>query len=220
MVERNICRTYDQLMLYTKAYVLYVCGAVLFPTSNRNTVHPKYLMLLDRVEDIQTYAWGAGVLAYLYRALHKETRRNSTSIYGCLTLLQVWAYERIRPGRPLPRPRSGRLIPRARAWAYSLDDNYDNRRENPHHHLVFYWVEIECMEAGEVNWRPYDRFDEHLGWDFFEARLAGSARVPLIHFDIVEYQMPDRVMRQFDQKQSIPEPAQDMIDLRAQKKNK
>lgn len=64
------------------------------------------------------------MLAYLYRVLHKATRKKTKSVYACITLLQIWAYERIRSGRPLQRPRSGRLIPRARAWAYSVDYRY------------------------------------------------------------------------------------------------
>lgn len=40
----------------------------------------------------------------------------------------------------------------------------------------------------------------------WEAHFAGLARVPLLCYDIVEYQHPERVLRQFGLPQGIPPP--------------
>ena len=61
--------------------------------------------------------------------------------------------------------------------------------------------------------------DDITGFNF-EGRLLGSGGVPLIHFDIVEFQMPDRVMRQFGFMQGIPSTAKNHGDLRKEKKFK
>ena len=74
---------------------------------------------------------------------------------------------------------------------------------------------VRGMHEGEVVWEPYEyylhpdrdlappiiRQDEHLWY----------ARVPMVHFWMVEWHYPDRVMRQFGRWQRIPPlpPAQD-----------
>ena len=50
--------------------------------------------------------------------------------------------------------------------------------------------------------------------------MAGSGRVPLIHFDIVEYQMPDRVMRQYRYLQGISSPVERHEFLRVPREQK
>lgn len=75
--------------IYTKAYVMYILGRILFSSSSRNVVHPRYLLFLENVTEISEYAWGAAVLACLYRSLHKASRRGAKALNGCSTLLQV-----------------------------------------------------------------------------------------------------------------------------------
>lgn len=49
----------------TQAYMLFVIGAVLFPTSSRSYVHPRYIQPLLHLREICNYAWGAALLAHL-----------------------------------------------------------------------------------------------------------------------------------------------------------
>ncbi|XP_063941643.1 uncharacterized protein LOC108198076 [Daucus carota subsp. sativus] len=49
-------------------------------------------------------------------------------------LLQLWAYERLLPGRPVIARGLERVWPRARAWAEPVE----GRRVNPHHHVRQY----------------------------------------------------------------------------------
>lgn len=49
----------DIIMLYTQAYVLYLCGAVLFPTESKNIANIRYIQILFNPHKIRKYAWGA-----------------------------------------------------------------------------------------------------------------------------------------------------------------
>lgn len=77
----------DLVRIHTKAYVQFVLGKILFLNPNRNVCHPRYLLFLDDVTKITEYAWGAAVLAGLYRNLNKATHISATAIGGCATLL-------------------------------------------------------------------------------------------------------------------------------------
>lgn len=77
----------ETVVTYTKAYVLFVIGKVLFTFSNRDVVHARYILFLRDIDKICTYAWEAAVLACLYRSLHKATRIDAKNISGYLTFL-------------------------------------------------------------------------------------------------------------------------------------
>ncbi|KAL6316687.1 hypothetical protein AAG906_019618 [Vitis piasezkii] len=46
------------------------------------------------------YSWGSAVLAHLYRELCRASLDGATDIAGCVTLLQLWSWERLHLGRP------------------------------------------------------------------------------------------------------------------------
>ena len=196
--------------VYSLAYVLFVIGSVLFPSSSGDVVHAKYLQLLIEHTDIISYAWGAGVLGYLYRGLYKACRKRVMSLEGCLTLVQLWSYERLVPGRPRIAPGEELTWPRALAWGVPLEDRYDN----PHHHLRVYRGYFDTFDHRWLTWEPYAQF-YMTDYDEFEVgRHSGLSRVPLLHWNIVEYHMSDRVLRQFGVLQHIPGPPVDMWELR------
>ena len=70
----------------------------------------------------------------------------------------------------------------------------------------------------KVIWRPYARFTDFIiegesayglnpcYWEELEELHTGLARTPLIHFEIIEYQMPDRVSKKFYDDCEVPEP--------------
>lgn len=140
-------------VVYTRGYVLYIIGAILFPTSNRNVVHPRYIQFLQQPDQIIDYAWGAAVLAHLYRALSKSVKKSCTSFNGCAMLLQLWAWERLNPGAPEIAPHLQLWWPRALAWAEPMT----RRRVNPHHHTGSYRGDFDSFMPHWVTWQPYAR---------------------------------------------------------------
>lgn len=66
-------------------------------------------------------------------------------------------------------------------------------------------------------WRPYARFDDVVDWEMLQAQLAGNARVSLVCFDVVEWQHPERVVRQFGNLPVIPQAPVNMVLYRQPK---
>ena len=52
-----------------RAYMLFTFGCILFPDKTSTRVNLGWLDLVTDMRQVDTYAWGAGVLAYLYRQL-------------------------------------------------------------------------------------------------------------------------------------------------------
>ncbi|XP_063948195.1 protein MAIN-LIKE 1-like [Daucus carota subsp. sativus] len=205
----------DMMVIYMRAYVLYLCGAILFPTKSNNAVHPRLILYLEDSNKIYGYAWGAAVLAYLYRNLKEASRKDVKSISGCTTVLMLWSRERLRPGQPLIAAHTRMIWPRALAWAVALVSAGRSKYYNIHHNIDAYRGMFDNFYLEWLRWRPYERFyrrdDEH----FERALIAGIARVPLHYFEDVEYQLPERVPRQFNMPFCIlPYPPTNMRDLR------
>lgn len=70
--------------------------------------------------------------------------------------------------------------------------------KGPHHSLPHYRGEFDGVGSDIVEWMPYGDFDDmdlELDWEDYEARMSGLARVPLLHYEIVEYHHHDRLLR-------------------------
>lgn len=85
-----------------RAYLLFLLGCTLFTDKSGTRVPVSYLHLLMDVDQVHTYAWGAGALAYLYRQLGVATRASTKQMAGYLTLLEAWIHEHFLIQRPPP----------------------------------------------------------------------------------------------------------------------
>ena len=216
--EKNNMRA---TVVHTKAYLLFIMGCILFPSINRSFVHVRYMHPLINMREIPYYAWGAAVLAHIYRGLEIAARKGSKSIACCVWVLQVWSYERFpRIGVPLRSP-GQEDYPVAEGWAYSSDTHVGvskkRRMSGPHHSLPFYRGEFDGVAGDEVVWRPYARFEDVMDSEMIQAQLAGCGRVPLVCYDVVEWQHPDRVSRQFGSSPQIPRAPVNMVGYRGAK---
>ncbi|KAK1390047.1 hypothetical protein POM88_018225 [Heracleum sosnowskyi] len=162
---------------------------------------------------IGQYAWGAAILGYLYRQLYLASRKDGKSISGCVTLIQLWAYERLLLCHPKIAKGTNLMWPRAVAWGAFVSEH--DRCENPHHHLLTYRGMLDNFNMSWLTWEPYIKFYEE--FDLREIKNLGLSLAPLICRDNIEYQMSDRVLRQFGMTQYIPEMAVNMINLRKAK---
>lgn len=93
----------DELIRYTQSYMLRLIGGILFTDHQGSEVHCMFLPLIQSFERSRTLAWGAGVLAYLYRELCKACKVGVVEIAGCVLLLQLWAWTRLPTLAPVPR---------------------------------------------------------------------------------------------------------------------
>ncbi|XP_043693424.1 serine/threonine-protein phosphatase 7 long form homolog isoform X2 [Telopea speciosissima] len=191
-------------------------------------------------------SWGSAALAFLMRELCRATSRRMSEIAGCLTLLQLWAWERLRIGFPNKRepqtPPGGASTTdigslgaseiavqsptdvamqsqtdasllvadeQSAALADPLGCRWNvpmSHTESPKTVLRYYRSQLDHLMDDQVIWQPYA--PEIL------AALPEICRsdqdvwrtiAPLICFDIVEWHLPQRVLRQFGLQNMIPE---------------
>ncbi|XP_057956816.1 serine/threonine-protein phosphatase 7 long form homolog [Malania oleifera] len=75
------------------------------------------------------------------------------------------------------------------------------------HTLPWYRFELDMHREHEFIWMPYtDEILADMPPAYADGRDLWVARVPLICFHIIEWYLPDRVMRQFGFRQVIPAP--------------
>ena len=95
------------------AYILFLFGWVLFPTTTGVSVHPTYIHLAESLADalpgqVPQYSWGSAVLSATYRGLCDACQRTEASepvLAVCYVLLQYWSWEHFTVGRPkIERP--------------------------------------------------------------------------------------------------------------------
>lgn len=104
MVELASDQRPEMPIYFFRVYCLYLIGKLLFPDSNSNLVHIKWLAILDKDPvEIGTYSWGSACLAYLYRGLCDGAYNGVHKVAGCTQLVQAWAYSRITNIAPVPR---------------------------------------------------------------------------------------------------------------------
>ncbi|KAI8021447.1 hypothetical protein LOK49_LG03G00523, partial [Camellia lanceoleosa] len=200
---------------YARAYIMWLIGGVLVPNKSQNIVK-MFLPLLRDFDRIPEYSWGGATLACLYRMLCRATKADTNEIAGPLVLLQVWAWERlsrIAPSRKSNIATGERAIgeghqllppgPRACRWRVPFSHEVISSNVS-----VIFRDQFDRMMEGEFIWEPYGTEDDIMT-SFPSYCTVGRdiwmAQVPLICFDIIEWHLPDRVLRQFGQVQSVPD---------------
>ncbi|XP_074374539.1 protein MAINTENANCE OF MERISTEMS-like [Apium graveolens] len=149
-------------------------------------MHPRYMQLLMEESEIRDYAWGAAVLAHLYRSLTLSANRSVCTFNGGSLLLMLWAYERLAPRRPEIAPQQEIRWPRA-----------------PYARLYEREADLDDVDATH----------------FPVCRHMALGRIPLVAFEIIEYQYSDRVLRQFRMCQHIPDDPFDHAILRLERQS-
>ncbi|XP_017233251.1 protein MAIN-LIKE 2-like [Daucus carota subsp. sativus] len=91
----------EEVLLHTRCYLVHIIGGVLFTDHFGGSIHPMYLLFLRDLDMYGDYAWGAAVLAFLYREPCKGCNTDKEEVVGCLLLLQLWAWERLPTLAPI-----------------------------------------------------------------------------------------------------------------------
>ncbi|TVU24653.1 hypothetical protein EJB05_27102, partial [Eragrostis curvula] len=194
---------------YARAWLWHLIGGFLFPDGSGNTISwMVFPIVAGTWENMATYSWGSGVLAYLYRQLCDGCRRSgqSSGLGGCLYLLQVWMWERLPVARPDRIP--------VEEWQFDDDGslptvgylwkNCINVVGNKERRYLFYMNELDCLTQHQVEWTPYHRpevMQMQLSPLCYRDKEFWRIEVPLIFYYAVEWHLPQRVMRQFDRLQ-------------------
>ncbi|CAN1744124.1 Protein MAIN-LIKE 2 [Linum perenne] len=110
---------------YCRAYIVDFFGSCIFADRSGAYAHLFMLPLLEDIDRVGEYAWGAVALSWLYRELGRTafriesgtTAEHIGDIGGWLALLQVWALERFpsiarRVHSKRKKSPEGRTIPR------------------------------------------------------------------------------------------------------------
>lgn len=73
---------------FVRVFLLYCFGTLLF-TSGNGKVDSRYLLFLEDLDYVSSFAWGAAVKEDLHECLTQWKSKRTNSVRGCLILLQV-----------------------------------------------------------------------------------------------------------------------------------
>jgi Plant mobile domain len=202
--------TSEEVVYYTRAFIMDLFGTLLFPDSTWSGVPAMYLQFLMDLEHPQQYNWGAAVLALLYRNLSIAARAVSKSITGPVILLQMWGWTWFNVSRPKPlepftawgEPDLDSCQPYGRYWTGKHTFIHSPNHAGPGAPRDMF----DSIMDTHINWCPYNFVMTRLPSVVCRDIDIWMAKVALIHFWVVSYYYPDRVMRQFGLSQTIPPP--------------
>ncbi|XP_028103315.1 protein MAIN-LIKE 1-like [Camellia sinensis] len=106
----------DFIHYATRAYLLFLLGCTLFVDKTINRAPVVYLQLLEDLDLVHSYAWGAVILAFFYRRLGMATKSTVRQKTGYMTLLEAWIYEHFICARTHPNLNYAENQPRAYCW--------------------------------------------------------------------------------------------------------
>lgn len=81
-VPEEIDTEHQEFIFYVRAYILAIISSVMDCDKTKSLCNPKYLPLIVDVSSIDTYAWGAAMLAHLNDSLAKLANGGGTVLSG------------------------------------------------------------------------------------------------------------------------------------------
>ncbi|KAJ3678085.1 hypothetical protein LUZ60_001888 [Juncus effusus] len=140
------------------------------------------------------------------------THKKRKNMGGCIMLLQLWAWEHITVGRPVPKDVRKELQDMANygdederpTVGFLWKDCTQYADITPHRHLPTHRDQFDSLVDTQVVWTPYDAFRHILPPIVAHEKTMGLLTVPLIYFWIVEMHRPERVLRQFGYAMEVP----------------
>lgn len=194
--------TQEQVECYTRAFILDVLGSLIFPDTSGDGVPAMYLQFLDNLNEPKEDTTGGLqlLLCYIYRQLCLAAEREGLEIADPLVLLQQWCWSRLSPGQPVDQDSN------TPNWGETdleccpeFGAQWCSRQLFPLPHnagVAFYRNLLDQVQESEVYWEPYNGLIMSMPRRGRVENAFWCARVPLIHFWIIEFHYPDRVMRQ------------------------
>ncbi|VFQ63911.1 unnamed protein product [Cuscuta campestris] len=199
--------TDEQVKQYTAGVIYGYLGGLLFPDTSGRYVTTDFVPLLEDFDHTSKYSWGSAVLARLYSSLCRTSLRTNdgTRPSGCVLLLQLWAWARFLPIRPvvrdLPNDRHGPLFfddPHGARWRVRKSYAHTARNNGR-----YFRDQFDGALYRHVDWEPYD-VDSLPAYCKAGQRLWSFEGIIIYRWH-VEPIMPRRFARQFGKLQTIPE---------------
>ncbi|XP_074346539.1 serine/threonine-protein phosphatase 7 long form homolog [Apium graveolens] len=199
----------DDIRFQVLCYLVHLFGGVLFTDHSGGLFRPMFLHFIRDLDRCGDYAWGAAVLAYLYRELCKTSKKDVDEVAGCLLLLQLWAWERLPTLAPI---RTSSILFDARFWEGQVAAPRGLRWLHGHSYtstggrtLSAIRTLLDGLGPSQFIWQPYsvDVIFELPAY-CFTGECIWRYYGPLICIFIVELHCPNRVARQFGLVRTIP----------------
>lgn len=87
--------SHDELITYTRIYIILCISLTLFPDQSTKDVHSMWIPFVQDLCQCGEYSWGSVVLAYLYREICKAVDVDVDGMGGGgVILLQTWGFTR------------------------------------------------------------------------------------------------------------------------------
>uniref|UniRef100_M0ZJ12 Serine/threonine-protein phosphatase 7 long form homolog n=1 Tax=Solanum tuberosum TaxID=4113 RepID=M0ZJ12_SOLTU len=203
--------TQDMINQMARCYMFWMIAGMMMADTSGNYLKLMFLPMLEDLSVVSSYSWGSATLACLYHFLCKASQSNQNEIAGFLPLLQIWAWERVTVLKPqviAQRDTENNFLaglprgPHATRWFAHF--SWTNTTK---HVLKVFRDALDSMTEDQFIWEPYsDDLIENLPDYCRIGRDIWRVRAPIFCWDVVEVHLPDRVMRQFGLKQTIPTP--------------
>ncbi|KAK4724887.1 hypothetical protein R3W88_027666 [Solanum pinnatisectum] len=124
---------------FVRSFLLYMFGTFLFPNTN-GKIDSRYVCLLQDIDKVNSFAWGAAVLADVFHWLCRRKKEKLQYVGGCLIFLQIWCFEHIDIARPrLLNYRS--MLPRICNWESTKS-----------HHRQWFTTKFKELETNQIVW--------------------------------------------------------------------
>ncbi|XP_019176481.1 PREDICTED: serine/threonine-protein phosphatase 7 long form homolog [Ipomoea nil] len=191
----------EDVLLATRRLIFHLLNGFLFPDTTKGKYKLYFLPYIRNLYVCAEFCWGSAVLGYLYRALCRASEHGKRTVFGCLLLVQIWAWERL----PMVRP-SG-VLPRDKIADYPIAYRWVCRHTwltVPSHTTVAYRDQLDHASERRFIFTPYVDYLDDLPPYCKAGRRLWTAKIPLIFYHVVEYHHPVRFCRQFNGLQVVP----------------
>ncbi|XP_074337378.1 serine/threonine-protein phosphatase 7 long form homolog [Apium graveolens] len=178
----------DDIQFQVLCYLVHLFGGVLFTDHSGGLFHPIFLHFIRDLDSCGDYAYGAAVLAYLYRELCKTSKMDVDEVAGFINP-QIGIWKRLNELHMILN-------------GYLHGHSYTSTGGRT---LPVFRTLLDGLGPSQFVWQPYSLgiiFDL-LAYCFIGEHVWCYCG-PLICIFIVEFHCPDRVARQFGLVQSIP----------------
>ncbi|CAB4289107.1 unnamed protein product [Prunus armeniaca] len=207
VVPETIDQDSPEIEPYVRAFLLYLIGSLVVPSYYGANVPVMYLSLMENLQSIKDYAWGAALLAHLHLSMenfkqsYSPRRRNI--LIGHSYSLMVFAMERI-PKLLLRFCLNGAnpvddylptTFPLLAGWTKLLCEPSNTEEKITKQE---YLQILDGLKEDDIVWQPYKR----LPCDFLPQYCAGQekigmSRTILLCYEKAVYHRPDLSPKQF-----------------------